>query len=74
MKISVKVKPAAKEEKITKVGESEYEVWVKEPPVQGRANAAVIRALADYLGTAQSNIKIVSGFTSKNKIFLIQDN
>ncbi len=71
MKIFVKVKPGAKEEKIEKINESHFSVWVKEPPAQGRANVAIMRVLADYFSVAQSQVKLVSGFSSKQKVFEI---
>lgn len=72
MKISVKAKPAAREEKIEKIDETSFVVSVKEPPVQGRANAAIARALAGYFGVSTYQVKLVSGFTSKQKIFEIE--
>lgn len=67
MKIFVRVKPAAKENKVEKIDDTNFKVQVKEPPVEGRANMAVIRALAEYFGVTQSDVKIVSGFTSRLK-------
>lgn len=67
MRIFIKVKPAAKEDKIEKIDEINFNVQVKEPPVEGRANIAVIKALADYFGVSQFDIRIVSGFTSRSK-------
>jgi len=72
MRIFVKVKPAAKEDKVEKIDEVNFSVQVKEPPVQGRANIAVIKALADYFSVSQFNIRIVSGFTSRSKIIEIK--
>jgi len=68
MRIFVKAKPGVKEEKIEKIDESNFVVSVKEPPVQGRANAAIIKALAEYFGVAAGRIKIVSGWTSRQKV------
>ncbi|MEK7090772.1 MAG: DUF167 domain-containing protein [Patescibacteria group bacterium] len=68
MKISVIAKPRAKVEAVEKIGESHFVVSVKEPPVEGRANAAIIRALSDYFGITSSNLKIISGYTSRHKI------
>ncbi|MBU4224019.1 DUF167 domain-containing protein [Patescibacteria group bacterium] len=73
MKIFVKVKPGAKEEKIEKIGESDFEVWVKEPPIRGMANQAVIRVLADYFNTPVSGVKIISGHTSRHKTIQINE-
>ena len=68
MKISVKVKPGAREEYIKEIGEGNFEVAVKEPPVQGKANRAEVRALAEYFHVSQSQVSIVSGYTSRNKV------
>ncbi len=68
MKILVKVKARAKAEKVVEMGGWYFEVWVKEPPIEGRANEAVERALADYFGVAKSKVNIVSGQTSRKKV------
>lgn len=54
-----------------RAGETHFIVAVKEPPIQGRANAAIIRALADYFGLAPSRVRIISGHTSRQKIIEI---
>jgi len=69
--ITVKAKPAARENKVEKIRESHFIVSVKEPPVQGRANQAIIKLLADYFSVSQGSVQLVSGFTSRNKIFEI---
>lgn len=71
MKISVKAKPNAKEEKVEKIDDLNYVVSVKEPPVKGKANEAIRNALAMYFKTASSKVKIVSGYSSRNKIIEI---
>lgn len=68
MRIFVKVKPAAKEEKVEKIDDTNFKVEVKEPPREGKANAAVTKALASYFDVTQSDVRIVSGFTSRSKI------
>ena len=71
MKITVKAKPLAHEEKVEKVGRDSFEVWVKEPPVKGLANMAIGNALARYFDVSSARVRLVSGFSSKNKIFEI---
>lgn len=66
MRIFVKAKPSAKEERIEKVDDTHFVVLVKEPPVQGRANAAIVKALENYF---HKSVKLVSGFSSKQKVF-----
>lgn len=71
MKIFIRVKSGSNEEKVMKISDTNFKVLVREPPEKGRANRAVIRALADYFNANQSNIKIISGSTSKIKIIEI---
>jgi uncharacterized protein len=85
MKIFVKAKAGAREEKIVppaqklwaenenrESGEKEwYKVSVKEPPMQGKANEAIGRALAGYFKVAPSQVRLISGSSSKQKVFEI---
>lgn len=85
MKIFVKAKPNAKQEKIdppsprlwrAKEGDESDEkewftVWVKEPPVRGRANTAIIELLSKHLKVPKSSIRLTSGHSSRSKIFEI---
>jgi hypothetical protein len=73
MKINVTAKPASKKAYIKKVGEKEYVVSVKEPPVKGLANMSIVATLSDYFKVPTRNIKIVSGYRSRNKIIEIYD-
>ena len=71
MKIFVKVKPKAKVEKVEKINDINFKVQVTQSPEKGKANLAVIKALANYFNVSQSDIEIVSGSTSKLKIINI---
>lgn len=68
MKLSVRAKPGAHEERVTETAPGQYEVAVTEPPFQGRANAAITRALAEHFGVAAARVRIVSGWTSRSKV------
>ncbi|MEK7076301.1 MAG: DUF167 domain-containing protein [Patescibacteria group bacterium] len=65
MKINVKAKPDSNENKIEKIDDLNFIVSVKDPPVQGRANRAIIKMLSEYFHTP--NIRIISGYISRNK-------
>ena len=67
MKISVKVKTNAKNQKVEKVDETHFAVSVKEPPKENKANFAVLKTLAEYFKVPLSRIRIISGQTSKQK-------
>jgi len=71
MKISIKVVPHSPKEEMTKQGDV-YTVRVREAPVQGKANEAVIRLVAERFRVPKSAVKIISGLTSRNKIIEIR--
>lgn len=68
MEFFIKTRSNSKEEKIEKADNSHFVVYVKEPAREGRANAAVLRVIADYFEIPQSQVSFVSGRKSKNKI------
>jgi uncharacterized protein (TIGR00251 family) len=70
MKIQVKVKPNAKTEEVSQEGDS-FIVKVKEPPKEGKANQAVIKLLAQHFGVPKSQVRILSGLRSRNKVIEI---
>jgi len=67
MKIQVKVTPNSREEGVMQEGDLIL-VRVKEPPKEGRANRAAIKLIANYFGTSPTNVRIISGHTSRNKL------
>ena len=72
MKIQVKVKPGSRTQKVTQAGES-FIIKVKEPPKEGKANQAVIKLLAQHFGIPQSQVRILSGFKSRNKVIEVAE-
>ncbi|MBD3262856.1 hypothetical protein GF374_00575 [Candidatus Woesearchaeota archaeon] len=72
MKVFVKVKTRAKEDKVEKIDKNHFSVWVQERPIKGQANRGVIRVLADYFGIKKWQVRIVSGLTSSQKIIEIE--
>lgn len=71
MKIFIKAKPGAGENKIEKISETNFIVSVKEPPVKGKANRAIINLLAEYFNVPPLRVKIIAGSTSRQKIIEI---
>ena len=47
------------------------EAWVIAPPIEGKANLAVISALAEWLHVPASAIRLVAGHRSREKLFAI---
>ncbi len=69
--IKVKVKPKAKREYIKKISEDEFEVAVNEPPEKGRANKRLIELISKYFKVSKSNVTILKGEKSRNKVLKI---
>jgi len=68
MRIYVKVIPKSSRNKIEKISEGEYKVWITAPPVDGKANEALIELLSDYFNVSKSSVEIIGGKTSRTKI------
>lgn len=73
MKITVKVKPNARENSIKQVETGIFEVKVSVPPEKGKANQKVIELLSKELKIAKSRISLIKGETSKEKLFIIEE-
>ncbi len=73
MKIKVKVTSRAKQNKIVGWQGDVLRVRLTAPPVDGKANAALIAYLAEEWNTSQSGIKIIHGETSRDKVLEIPD-
>ena len=69
MKILVNARPNAKVSRVEQLPDGSCRVAVKEPPREGRANAAIAAALAEHLGKRRQDVILVSGFASRHKIF-----
>lgn len=68
MKIFVKVKTGAREEKMVAVDDKHYLVQVKEHPVDGKANDSLYRVLGKYFNIPPSTVRIVHGEGAREKI------
>lgn len=71
MTIQVVAHPNAKKNRIEGDLLGTLHVYVNEPPIDGRANAAIINALAKHFNLKRSDVILTSGEKSKNKIFEI---
>jgi hypothetical protein len=64
---AVKVHPRARKNAITGVVGDALKVALTAPPVEGKANQAVIEFFAELFAIPRSSITIASGETSRNK-------
>ncbi len=65
MKIKVKLHTNSSQEKIEKIDDLNYEVWLKEKPVDNKANISLVKLLERFF---RKKVRIKSGFTSRRKI------
>jgi len=72
-KINLRVIPRARQNKIDVDENGTYRVHITAAPVDGAANAAVIKMMAEYFDVPKSQIKIVRGETSRDKIIEIPE-
>jgi uncharacterized protein len=70
-RITVRVVPNAKTNEIVGYENGAWKIRLNAPPIEGRANEALIHFLAEKLDLAPSEIEIVKGQTSKMKIIEI---
>jgi uncharacterized protein len=68
MRIPVTVVPRARRTSVEPLEGGGLRVAVTAPPHEGRANQAVIEALAEYFRVPRSNVRIVLGRTARRKI------
>ena len=68
---SVKVQPRARKNAITGIVGEALKLALTAPPVEGKANMAVIEFFADIFKIPRSSVTIASGETSRNKVIRI---
>ncbi len=65
---TVTVKPGSKKGPLVLQNAHELTVYIREKPIDGEANAALIRLLSKHFGVAKSCVVIKSGATSRQKL------
>jgi len=66
--VRVKVKPNAKTQSIQTEADGSLTVHLKSPPVDGKANAELIKLLADKFDVSKAQVQIKSGVSSRHKV------
>jgi uncharacterized protein len=71
--LRIKIKPSARSNTIKKSIDNIYEVRIAAPPVEGKANKALIEFLSEILHIPKSKIRLKSGESSRIKSLEIPD-
>lgn len=69
---ALRVQPRASRNAVVGVIGDAIKLAITAPPVDGKANQAVIEYLADLFRVSKSSIVIVSGETGRNKLIAIR--
>lgn len=70
--LSVRVQPRARREGVAGVHGEALKVALRAPPVDGAANAALVKFLGGLCGVSPSSVRIVSGQTGRSKRVLFE--
>lgn len=73
MKLTVRVRANAKHTTVEELPDGSYRVSVLAAPERGRANRAVVDALANHFGIAPSRVAILAGHTARTKIVEVSE-
>ncbi|MGA2130823.1 MAG: DUF167 domain-containing protein [Bryobacteraceae bacterium] len=70
-RITVKVHPRARRTRVAGRTGDAWKLDLAAPPVDGKANDACVRFLAELAGVPQSRVRIVLGLTNRTKVMEI---
>lgn len=69
--LTLHVQPGAKRTEVAGVHGDALKIRLAAPPIDGRANAALLEFVAQRLDLARSAIELKSGQTSRRKVLLV---
>ena len=70
--LAVRAQPGARKTAIVGVYGTELKIAVQAPPIEGRANQALIAFLAKTFDLPKSAVELVNGDLSRSKVFLLR--
>lgn len=73
-RVHVKAQPSASKNEIVSYEQGVLKVKVAAPPVRGRANAELVVFLAKSLGLSRTQVSVVSGAMSRDKVIAFAGN
>jgi len=67
LRLEVLVVPRASRNRIMGVHDGRLKIQLTAPPVEGRANQALVRFVAEIVGIARVQVEVIGGATNKRK-------
>ena len=71
IQVKILAKPGAKQNQITDLSPEGVGVQIAAPPVEGEANAELVKYLSKVLGVRKSDVSLDRGSKSRNKVILV---
>jgi len=72
--LAVRITPRASKNEISEIlSDGTVKIRLTAPPVEGKANLALVDFLSDVLGVPPSRIEIVAGATGRDKLISVLD-
>jgi uncharacterized protein (TIGR00251 family) len=71
--LKLKVKPGSRVEELSMLEDGSWLARVKSPPVDGKANAALIALVAKHFGLRKAQVHIKSGAAGRSKLVQLED-
>jgi uncharacterized protein (TIGR00251 family) len=68
VRIPVRAQPRASKSEVVGEHDGALKVRLAAPPVEGEANAELVRCLAKWLSVPRSAVRLVAGETGRNKV------
>lgn len=72
LQLRLRVQPRGGSDRFIAPHGDHYKVRITAPPVDGKANAHLLRFLARAFGVSRSQVTLINGDTNRNKVFRIE--
>lgn len=70
--LTIRVQPGAARSEVVGPHGDALRVRVASPPVDGKANAELVRFLAEHLGVAKGAVEVTRGHASRTKVVTVR--
>lgn len=71
--LTLHVQPGAKRSEIVGLHGDALKIKLAAPPIEGRANEALLKFISDLLDIPLRNLELIHGAQSRNKVLSIRD-
>ena len=70
--VQLTIRSGAKETRADGEFDGRLKLFVKAPPIEGRANQTIVQSIVSAVGLPKTRVNLVSGLKSKQKSFVIE--